>query len=78
MALADLTVLRGVRIAEVMRWEEFWRDEEEPEWHPWGKAKDLGGTSARNRRLPIPPLSNWWRRWTATAIKTAKKSNPDN
>lgn len=19
----------------------FWRDEEEPEWHPWGKAKDL-------------------------------------
>jgi len=86
MALTDLTVLRGGRIAEVMRWEEdqweifsgpdipeserraiplsvlldadesllpavdlrvetgFWRDKEETEWHPWGKAKDLGVT----------------------------------
>jgi len=86
MALTDLTVLRGGRIAEVMRWEEdqweifsgpdipeserraiplsvlldadksllpavdlrvetgFWRDKEETEWHPWGKAKDLEGT----------------------------------
>jgi hypothetical protein len=84
MALTDLTVLRGGRISEVMRWEEdqweifsgpdipeserrviplsvlldadesllpavdlrvetgFWRDKEETEWHPWGKAKDLG------------------------------------
>jgi hypothetical protein len=86
MALTDLTVLRGGRVAEVMRWEEdqweifsgpdipeserraiplsvlldadesllpavnlrvetgFWRDNEETEWHPWGKAKDLGDT----------------------------------
>ncbi len=21
----------------------FWRDKEESEWHPWGKAKELGG-----------------------------------
>jgi hypothetical protein len=88
VALTDLTVLRGGKITEVMRWEEdqweifsgagpdipeserrivplgvllgadesllpavdlrvetgFWRDKEETEWHPWGKAKDPEGT----------------------------------
>ena len=88
VALTDLSILRGGRITEVMRWEEdqweifsgfapdipeserrvvplgvlleadksllpavdlrvetgFWRDREELEWHPWGKAKDLEGT----------------------------------